>query len=132
MKIAPKHAEAHLAMDVHPAEIVGKAGSMLTRLTCDASAAAAGRHRATARELTPAAPIAGVATGNAPLRLEAERRGDEAAEACDRAMRLKPHDATEALDVAFARERLAWRRDRAPATVPRRAARRAYAADTKR
>ncbi|MDE1897669.1 MAG: hypothetical protein KGI40_02345 [Xanthomonadaceae bacterium] len=107
LKIAPKHAEAHLAMGVYHAEIVGKVGSMLARLTYGASAAAAEKHLASARELTPGAPIAWVETGNALLRLDADRRGDEAAEAYDHAMRLKPHDAMEALDVAFAREQLA-------------------------
>ena len=106
LKIAPKHAEAHLAMGVYHAEIVGKVGSMLARLTYGASAAAAEKHLASARELTPGAPIAWVETGNALLRLDADRRGDEAAEAYDHAMRLKPHDAMEALDVAFAREQL--------------------------
>ena len=107
LKIAPKHAEAHLAMGVYHAEIVGKVGSMLARLTYGASAAAAEKHLASARELTPGAPIAWVETGNALLRLDADRRGDEAAEAYNHAMRLKPHDAMEALDVAFAREQLA-------------------------
>ena len=106
LKIAPKHAEAHLAMGVYHAEIVGKVGSMLARLTYGASAAAAEKHLASARELTPGAPIAWVETGNALLRLDADRRGDEAAEAYNHAMRLKPHDAMEALDVAFAREQL--------------------------
>jgi hypothetical protein len=106
LNIAPGHAEAHLAMGVYHAEIVGKVGSMLARLTYGASAAAAERHLATARELTPAAPIAWVETGNALLRLDADRRGNEAAEAYDHAMRLQPHDAMEALDVAFARAQL--------------------------
>ena len=60
LKIAPKHAEAHLAMGVYHAEIVGKVGSMLARLTYGASAAAAEKHLASARELTPGAPIAWV------------------------------------------------------------------------
>ena len=106
LKIAPMHAEAHLAMGVYHAEIVGKVGSMLARLTYGASTATAEKHLATARELTPEAPIAWVETGNALLKFDAERRGDEAAEAYDHAMRLKPHDAMEALDVAFAREQL--------------------------
>ena len=107
LEIAPEHAEAHLAMGVYHAEIVGKVGSMLARLTYGASAAAAEKHLATARRLTPDAPIAWVETGNALLRLDAGRRGDEAAEAYDHATRLKPHDAMEALDVAFARGQLA-------------------------
>ena len=106
LKIAPGHAEAHLAMGVYHAEIVAKVGTMLARLTYGASAAAAEKHLATARELTPGAPIAWVETGNALLKLDAERRGDEAAEAYDHAMRLKPHDAMEALDAAFARDQL--------------------------
>lgn len=106
LEIAPGHSEAHLAMGVYHAEIVGKVGSMLAKLTYGASAAAAEKHLAAARELTPDAPIAWVETGNALLKLDADRRADEAAEAYDHAMRLKPHDAMEALDVAFAREQL--------------------------
>ena len=106
LKIAPKHAEAHLAMGVYHAEVVGKVGSMLARLTYGASAAAAEKHLATARELTPDAPIVWVETGNALLKLDANRHTDAAAEAYDHARKLKPHDAMEALDVAFAKDQL--------------------------
>jgi tetratricopeptide (TPR) repeat protein len=103
---APEHAEAHTAYGLYHAEIVAKVGGMLAKLTYGASAAAAEKHLDRALKLTPASPIAWVEYGNALLRLYGDKREDDAAEAFDRAAKLKPNDAMEALDAAWAREQI--------------------------
>lgn len=106
LRIAPRHAEAETAFGLYHAEIVGKVGGMLARLTYGASAAAAEKHLKQALKLTPASPIAWIEFGNGLLLLHGDQREDEVAEAWDKAARLKPRDAMEALDVAWAREQL--------------------------
>lgn len=103
---APKHAEAHTAFGLYHAEIVGKVGGMLAKLTYGASAAEAEKHLQQALKLTPASPIAWIEYGNGLLRLHGAKREDDAAEAFDKAAKLKPHDAMEALDAAWAKEQI--------------------------
>lgn len=107
LELAPKHAEAHTAMGLYHAEIVAKVGGMLAKLTYGANAAAAEKHLEEALKLTPNAPIAWIEYGNGLLLLHGDKREDEAAEAYAKAAKLKPHDAMEALDAAYAREQLA-------------------------
>lgn len=106
LKIAPKHAEAHTALGLYHAEIVAKVGGMLAKLTYGANAGDAEKHLKQALKLTPASPIAWIEYGNALLLLDAGKREDEAAEAYDKAAKMKPRDAMEALDVAWARAQL--------------------------
>ena len=58
LEIAPKHAEAQTALGLYHAEIVGKVGGMLAKLTYGASAATAEKHLKEATKLTPDSPIA--------------------------------------------------------------------------
>lgn len=106
LEIAPKHAEAHTALGLYHAEIVGKVGGMLAKLTYGANAADAEKHLKQALKLTPDSPIAWIEYGNALLLLHGEKREDEVAEAYDKAAKLKPHDAMEALDAAWAKEQI--------------------------
>ncbi|HEY6943211.1 hypothetical protein [Dokdonella sp.] len=106
LELAPKHAEAETALGLYHAEIVGKVGGMLAKLTYGASATEAEKHLKLALKLTPAAPIAWIEYGNGLLLLHGDKREDEVAEAWDKAARLKPRDAMEALDVAWAREQI--------------------------
>jgi len=103
---APKHAEAETALGLYHAEIVGKVGGMLAKITYGASATEAEKHLKQALKLTPAAPIAWVEYGNGLLLLHGDKREDEVAEAWDKAAKLKPRDAMEALDAAWAREQI--------------------------
>ena len=103
---APKHAEAHTALGLYHAEIVAKVGGMLAKLTYGANAADAEKHLKQAMKLTPDSPIAWIEYGNALLLLHGEMREDDAAEAFDKAAKLKPHDAMEALDAAWAKAQL--------------------------
>jgi tetratricopeptide (TPR) repeat protein len=106
LELAPKHAEAHTALGLYHAEIVGKVGAMLARLTYGANAADAEKHLKQALKLTPASPIAWIEYGNALLLLHGDKREDDVAEAYDKAAKLKPHDAMEALDAAWAKDQI--------------------------
>ncbi len=102
LKLAPKHAEARTALGLYHAEIVGKVGGMLAKLTYGASAAEADKQLHEAMKLTPDSPIAWIEYANALLLLHGSKREDDAAAAYAKAAKLKPRDAMEALDAAFA------------------------------
>ncbi|HEY7871787.1 MAG TPA: hypothetical protein VIC31_03625, partial [Rudaea sp.] len=107
LKLAPKHAEARTALGLYHAEIVGKVGGMLAKLTYGASAGEAEKQLKEALKLTPDSPIAWIEYGNAQLLLRGEKGEDEAASAFDKAARLKPRDAMERLDAEWAKAQLA-------------------------
>lgn len=106
LALAPKHAEAQAAMALYHAEVIAKVGSLVGGLTYGAKAPAAEKHMATALKLTPASPITHVEHANLRLLLDGEDGEDAAAAAFEKAGKLKPRDAMEALDAAFAREQL--------------------------
>jgi tetratricopeptide (TPR) repeat protein len=106
LELAPKHAEARTAHGLYHAEIVGKVGGMLAKLTYGASASEAEKQLKEALKLTPDSPIAWIEFGNALLLLHGEKREDDVADAYAKAAKLKPHDAMEALDAAWAREQI--------------------------
>lgn len=106
LELAPKHAEAHTALGLYHAEIVGKVGGMLAKLTYGASAATAEKHLKEATKLTADSPIAWIELANGLLLLHGDKQEDAAAEAYEKAGKLKARDAMEALDVAFAKEQL--------------------------
>jgi tetratricopeptide (TPR) repeat protein len=106
LKLAPKHAEAHTAMALYHAEVVGKVGGMIAGLTYGAKAATAEEHLKTALKLTPDSPIAHIEQGNALMLLYGSKKEDEAAACYAKAIKLKPRDAMEALDVAYAKAQM--------------------------
>ena len=106
LELAPKHAEAHTAMALYHAEIIGKVGAMIGGLTYGAKAAEADKHIKTALKLTPDSPIAYIEHGNVLMLLHGDKQEDAAAAAYEKAAKLKPIDAMEALDGAYARAQL--------------------------
>lgn len=106
LKIAPKHAEAHTALGLYHAEIVGKIGGMIASLTYGAKGASAEEHCKTAIKLTPDAPIALIEYANALLLIHGDKKEDEAAALYAKAIKLKPRDAMEALDIAHAKAQM--------------------------
>lgn len=106
LKLAPKHAEAHLALALYHAEIVGKVGGMLAGLTYGAKSATADEHLKTAHKLTPDAPVVHLEQGNALLLLYGDKREDDAAAAYAKAAKAKPIDAMQALDAAHAKAQI--------------------------
>lgn len=106
LELAPKHAEAHTALALYHAEIIGKIGAMIGGLTYGAKASEAEAHIRTALKLTPDSPIAHIEHGNVLMLLHGDRQEDAAAGEYEAAAKLKPHDAMEALDAAYARAQL--------------------------
>jgi tetratricopeptide (TPR) repeat protein len=106
LKLAPKHAEAHTALGLYHAEIISKVGAMIGGLTYGAKTATGEEHLLTALKLTPDSPIAHIEYGNGLLLLYGSKKEDAAAEAYEKATRLKPKDAMERLDIAFALSQL--------------------------
>lgn len=106
LEIAPRHAEAHTALGLYHAEIIDKVGALVGGLTYGAKAAEAEKHIATALKLTPDSPIAHVEHANLLLLLHGDKKEDAAAAAFEKAGKLKPRDAMEALDAEFARDQL--------------------------
>lgn len=106
LALAPKHAEAHTAMALYHGEIIDKVGALVGGLTYGAKAAVAEKHMATALKLTPSSPIAHVEHAHLLLLLHGDKKEDQAAAAFEKAGKLKPRDAMEALDAGFARDQL--------------------------
>ena len=106
LELAPKHAEAHTALALYHAEIIGKIGAMIGGLTYGAKAAEAESHIRTALKLTPDSPIAHIEHGNLLLLLHGDKQEDAAADAFEKASKCKPRDAMEALDAAHAKSQL--------------------------
>lgn len=98
----PKHAEAHTALALYHAEIIDKIGAMIGGLTYGAKASEAESHINTALKLTPDSPIAHVEYANVLLLLHGDKKEDAAASSFEKAGKLKPRDAMEALDAAHA------------------------------
>ncbi len=106
LELAPRHAEAHTALALYHAEIIGKIGAMIGGLTYGAKAAEAESHIKTALKLTPDSPIAHIEHGNVLMLLHGDKKEDAAAAAYEKAAKLKPRDAMEALDAAYAKSQL--------------------------
>jgi tetratricopeptide (TPR) repeat protein len=102
LALAPKHAEAHTALALYHAEIIGKIGALIGGMTYGAKAAEAEKHIQAAIKLTPDSPIVHAEHGNLLLLLYGEKKEDAAASAYARAGKLKPRDAMETLDRAYA------------------------------
>ena len=102
----PKHAEAHTALALYHGEIIGKIGALIGGMTYGAKAGEADKHIQAAAKLTPDSPIVHAEHGNLLLLLHGDKREDDAAAAYEKAGKLKPRDAMEALDRAWARAQI--------------------------
>src|SRR3990167_10499905 len=84
LALDPKHAEAHTAMAIYHAEIIGKIGALIGGMTYGAKASEAEKHIAQALKLTPDSPIAHVEHANLLL-LRSEEKKETAAAKIGRA-----------------------------------------------
>jgi tetratricopeptide (TPR) repeat protein len=107
LALEPRHAEAHLALGLYHAEIVGKLGSLAASLTYGATSNAAMEHFRQALTLAPASPIVRMEYAHGLLLLDATRHLPQAQELYSQAAACEPADAMERLDVARARRGLA-------------------------
>jgi tetratricopeptide (TPR) repeat protein len=106
LALAPKHADAHIALGVYHAEIIDTTGALAARLTYGASRDAALKHFKAALALNPGSAIARVEYARALVMLEGRAKAGEAIALCREAAALEPHDAMERLDVERARQEL--------------------------
>lgn len=106
LALAPRHADAHVALGVWHAEIVDKAGALAARLAHGASRDAAIAHFEAALAIHPGSAIARVEYARALVMLDGRARAAEALALCRTAAAAEPQDATERLDVERARQEL--------------------------
>ncbi len=105
LRLAPKHADAHIALGAYHAEVIDKVGSLLGR-TQGASKDAGLAHYKTALKLNPGSAIAMIEYAHGLVMLEGEKRMSEATRLYEQAAACEPLDATERLDVEMARAEL--------------------------
>ena len=105
IKLAPKHADAHIALGAFHAEVIDKVGSLLGR-TQGASKDAGLAMFKTALKLNPTSPIAMVEYANGLVMLEGEKVMKEATKLYEDAAACTPLDAMERLDVEMAKAEL--------------------------
>ena len=105
IKLAPKHADAHIALGAFHAEVIDKVGKLLGR-TQGADAATGLKLYKKALELHPASAIARVEYANGLVMLEGDKRMKEAEALYAEAAACQPMDAMERLDVEMAKAEL--------------------------
>jgi hypothetical protein len=105
IQLAPKHADAHIALGAFHAEVIDKVGKLLGK-TQGADAATGLRMYQQALKLNPASAIAMVEYANGLVMLEGEKKMKEAEKLYADAAACTPMDAMERLDVEMAKAEL--------------------------
>jgi tetratricopeptide (TPR) repeat protein len=105
IKLAPKHADAHIALGAFHAEVIDKVGSLLGR-TQGASKDAGLTNFKNALKLNPSSAIAMVEYANGLVMLEGDKKMKEAEKLYADAAACDPKDAMERLDVEMAKAEL--------------------------
>jgi len=103
--LAPKHADAHIALGAFHAEVIDKVGKLLGK-TQGADTATGLKMFKEALALNPDSAIARVEYANGLVMLEGDKRMKEAEKLYAEAAECKPMDAMERLDVEMAKEEL--------------------------
>jgi tetratricopeptide (TPR) repeat protein len=106
IRLAPRHADAHVALGAFHAEVIDKVGSLLGRTQGASKDAGLAMFR-TALKLNPDSAVAMVEYASGLVMLDGEARLPEATRLCEAAAHCEPRDATEKLDVEMARAQLA-------------------------
>ena len=105
IRLAPKHADAHIALGSFHAEVIDKVGKLLGR-TQGADADIGLRLYRQALKLNPGSAIARIECANGLVMLEGERQMKQAEQLYAEAAASTPMDAMERLDVEMARAEL--------------------------
>ncbi|MCW5665762.1 MAG: hypothetical protein KIT35_18180 [Piscinibacter sp.] len=105
IKLAPKHADAHIALGAFHAEVIDKVGSLLGR-TQGASKDTGLAMYKQALKLNPGSAIAMIEYANGLVMLEGEKKMKEAEKLYADAAAVQPADAMERLDVEMAKAEL--------------------------
>ncbi|HEX4944600.1 MAG TPA: hypothetical protein VFV55_09630 [Usitatibacteraceae bacterium] len=106
LKLAPRHAEAHIALGTYHAEIIDKVGALVGGLTYGAKKDAGEEHFRKALKLTPDSPIALIEFANGLVMMHGRKALDEASSLYAKAASLEPHDAMEKIDAEAAKAEL--------------------------
>jgi tetratricopeptide (TPR) repeat protein len=106
LKLAPKHADAHIALGAYHSEIIDKVGAMIGGLTYGVKKEEGFKHFKTALELNPDSAIARIEYANALVMLDGKKKMAEAVALYEQAAACEPRDAMERLDVEAAKEEL--------------------------
>jgi tetratricopeptide (TPR) repeat protein len=105
IKLAPKHADAHIALGAFHAEVIDKVGSLLGK-TQGASKDTGLKTYKEALKLNPTSAIAMVEYANGLVMLEGDKKMQEAEKLYADAAACTPMDAMERLDVEMAKAEL--------------------------
>jgi tetratricopeptide (TPR) repeat protein len=106
IKLAPKHADAHIALGSYHAEVIDKVGAMIGGLTYGAKRDTAIKMYQTALKLYPASAIARIEYANGLVMLEGKKALKEAEKLYAEAATCEAADAMEKLDVELAKAEL--------------------------
>lgn len=106
LAIAPKHADAHIALGTYHAEIVAKVGGMIGGLTYGASKDEGVKHFETALRLAPESAVARIEYANGLVMMFGNSKMKQAVALYEAAAKLVPADAMERLDVEQAKAEL--------------------------
>ena len=106
LKLAPKHADAHIALASYHAEVIDKVGAMIGGLTYGAKKETALKLYEAALKLVPESAIARIEYANGLVMLEGKKGLAKAEKLYAEAAACKPLDAMERLDVELAKTEL--------------------------
>jgi tetratricopeptide (TPR) repeat protein len=106
IKLAPKHADAHIGLGTYHAEIIDKVGAMIGGLTYGAKKEEGLKFFKAALKLNPDSAIARIEYANGLVMLEGKKKMDDAVKLYEEAAACEPVDAMERLDVELAKEEL--------------------------
>jgi tetratricopeptide (TPR) repeat protein len=106
IRLAPKHADAHIALAAYHAEVIDKVGSMIGGLTYGAKKDTALKLYETALKLVPDSAIARIEYANGLVLLEGKKSLARAEKLYAEAAACEPLDAMERLDVELAKTEL--------------------------
>jgi hypothetical protein len=106
VKLAPKHADAYIALGSYHAEIIDKVGAMVGGLTYGAKKDVGLKHFDTALKLNPDSAIARIEFANGLVMLEGKKALPRAEALYNEAAATKAVDAMERLDVELAKAEL--------------------------
>jgi len=105
IKLAPKHADAHIALGAFHAEVIDKVGSLLGRTQGASKDTGLAMYKA-ALKLNPTSAIAMIEFANGLVMLEGDKKMKEAEKLYADAAACEPLDAMERLDVEMAKAEL--------------------------
>ncbi|MGE5339303.1 MAG: hypothetical protein ACM3PU_15850 [Gemmatimonadota bacterium] len=106
LKLAPRHADANIALGSYHAEIIDKVGGMVGGLTYGAKKDVGLKHFETALKLNPESAIARIEFANGLVMLEGKKALAKAEKLYEEAAACEPLDAMEKLDVELAKAEL--------------------------